>query len=682
MQRHITDGLLETMLIELTHPFPGVAVFTLAHPPVNALSTPLRQALLAALRAAEADESVEAVVLAGNSRAFCAGADLKEFNEGTAFGYPSLTEVLVPFILAMSKPVVAAIEGCALGGGLELALWCHARVATHDAPLGLTETTLGLMPGAGGNQLLPRAIGLERALNLIVSGRVEPAKNFDGTALVDALSTRETLIEVAAGLGLRIARIGRPFPHLSARVVTHPEPAGFLAFAMAQARSRKDANRGMLVAIDALALSLKLPVLDGLKKEFALFTDVMQGEQAAAIRHAFFAQRESTKVLDLNPEAKAQPIKRAAVIGAGFMGSGIAHCLNRAGIEVFLHDANTDLAQSAVETLRSNADVDSTRLDVLPALSDLAEVDLVVEAVVESMEVKIEVFRMVDQHLKHGAILATNTSMLNIDQLAAATSRAQDVIGLHFFGPAPVMRLLEVVRAARTSDSTLATAMSLARQIKKVPVVAKVSPGFIGNRIFNRFLEAALELMARGVRPDHVDCALEKTGMRMGPFRTMDLIGNDILAKALDSHGAGVGQLHRLAAQKRFGVKTRLGWYRYDESGRQAKVDPDLEASLPLAQIADPAEIADQCLLALINEGARVLEEGVAQRASDIDVTFLLGYGFPRDLGGPMRYADRSGLAVIEQKLLDLKRRTGRACWEPAALIRRLAGEGRTFNAL
>jgi 3-hydroxyacyl-CoA dehydrogenase len=669
------------MLIELTHPFPGVAVLTLANSPVNALSTPLRQALLDALRQAEADDSVDAVVLAGNARAFCAGADLKEFNEGTAFGYPSLTDVLVPFILAMSKPVVAAIEGCALGGGLELALWCHARVATHEAQLGLTETTLGLMPGAGGNQLLPRAVGLERALNLIVSGRIEAAKHFEGTALVDALAAPEELIEVAARLGLRIAQIGRPFPHLSTRKVTHPESAGFLAFARAQVRSRKDANRGMLVAIDALALSLKLPALVGLKKELALFTDVMQGEEAVAIRHAFFAQRESAKVVDMNPDAKAQPIKRAAVIGAGFMGSGIAHCLNRAGIEVFVHDANAELAQRAVEKLCANADVDGSRLAVLPALAHLDEVDLVIEAVVESMDVKTEVFRMVDQHLKRGAILATNTSMLDIDQLAVATSRAQDVIGLHFFGPAPVMRLLEVVRAARTSDGTLATAMALARQIKKVPVVAKVSPGFIGNRIFNRFLEAALELVAQGVRPDHVDRALEKTGMRMGPFRTMDLIGNDILAKALDSHAAGVVLLQQLAEKKRFGVKTRLGWYRYDESGRQAKADPDLEASLPPAQVVIPAEIADRCLLAMINESARVLEEGVAQRASDIDVAFLLGYGFPRNLGGPMHYADRCGLAVIEQKLLDLKRRTGKAGWAPAALITRLASEGRTFNA-
>lgn len=672
------------MCIELIRPSPGVAVLTIDNPPVNALSTPFRLALLKNLRKVEADDDVRAVVLTGNAKTFCAGADLKEFTNGTAMYYPSLVDVLIPFILAMSKPLVAAIGGSALGGGLELAMWCHARVATPTAALGLTETTLGLMPGAGGNQLLPRAVGLERAVNLILNGRIQAAESFKGTALIDGFASQDSLIEVAGELALSMAERGRPFAHLSERSVEHPQAAGFLAVARAQTRARKDCTNGMLVALDAIELSLSLPATEGLKREFALFCPVMESDEALAIRHAFFAEREAPKVRDVHASTPAREVRRAAVIGAGFMGSGIAHCLARAGIDVLLHDVSVEAAQRAVAKLAAYPEIEAQRVSVLRELSELAHVDLVIEAVVESMDAKIEVFRKIDPWLRTGALLATNTSTLDVDVLAQATSRAPDVIGLHFFGPAPVMRLLEIVRGAQTSVQAIATSLQLARRMKKVPIVARVGPGFVGNRIFDRLLDAALELAAEGVRPGQVDRALEVMGMKMGPFRTMDLIGNDVLSKARGGRTdtAGYALAEALVGRERFGQKSGRGWYRYGADRRTALADPEVDALLPAAPASAlaPTEIVDRCVLAMVNEGAHVLEEGIAQRASDIDIAFLLGYGFPRRLGGPMLHADRSGLAVVEQKLLDLRRRTGNAVWTPAPLVMRLAREGGVFN--
>lgn len=663
----------------------GVLTLALSHPPVNALSHSLRAALQHQLERAEQDPDVRAVVITGNDRLFSAGADLQELASGRSFDPPGFQAVTLPFLLGMTKPVVAALSGLALGGGLELALWCHARVAAPEAKLGLPEVTLGLMPGAGGTQLLPRALGLERATSMILAGSVMPAKAFEGTPLVDEYAPREEVLASAQRLALRMAHRGEgslmSLPHLARLAVEHSQPQGFLAFARAQASARRDFVPSMLTAVDAIALSLKLPALEGLAAEFEMFRAVAGSAQARAIRHGFLSERRCAQVDDLPEGIPVRRIRQAAVVGAGFMGSGIALCLARAGMAVKVYDQRPQALSSAVEALQAQLGT-TTRIEAAMTLNDLAQVDLVIEAIVEDMAAKQALFEELDRILVPGAILATNTSTLDIDALASVTRRMPDVVGLHFFGPAPVMRLLEVVRAAATSPEVLATSLDLARRIGKVPVVARVAPGFIGNRIFDAMLSEALELVALGVPPADVDAALERHGWRMGPLRTMDLIGNDVLVKARSAdapRGAGVLLQERLVSEGRLGQKTGAGWYRYTgKGGRKAEPDPALEAWLAPEDRALAGDLdgnARRCMLALINEAARVLGDGVAQRASDIDVTFLLGYGAPRQRGGPMHEAEEWGLANVVQALRGLERETGDRRWSPAPMLLRCASE-------
>jgi len=663
----------------------GVLTLTLSHAPVNALSSSLRGALQRQLERAEQDAAVEAVVIAGNDRLFSAGADLQELADGRSFDPPAFQTATLPFLLGMTKPVVAALTGLALGGGLELALWCHARVAAPDAKLGLPEVTLGLMPGAGGTQLLPRALGLERATSMILAGSVMPAKAFEGTPLVDEYAPREEVIASAQRLALRMAHdaksVSAPLPHLARLSVKHPQPQGFLSFARAQSRARRDFVPSMSTAVDAIALSLRLPALEGLAAEFEMFRAVAGSAQARAIRHGFLSERRSAQVDDLPDGIPVRPIRHAAVVGAGFMGSGIALCLARAGIAVTVYDQRPQVLSSTVEALRAQLGTAAT-IEAAATLDDLSQVDLVIEAIVEDLTAKQALFEDLDRILVPGAILATNTSTLDIDALASVTHRTSDIVGLHFFGPAPVMRLLEVVRTATTSPGVLATSLDLARRLGKVPVVARVAPGFIGNRIFDAMLAEALELVALGVRPADVDAAVERRGWRMGPLRTMDLIGNDVLVKARSPdapRGPGVLLQERLVAEGRLGQKTGVGWYRYSgKDGRKAEPDPALEPWLPPEDRALAGDLdgnARRCMLALVNEAARVLGDGVAQRASDIDVTFLLGYGAPRQEGGPMHQAEELGLANVVQALRRLELETGDRRWSPAPMLQQCASE-------
>lgn len=649
----------------------GVAVIRLASGPVNAISTPLRTGLLRALVQVEEDPKIEAAVVTGSGSCFSAGADLTEFSQGRAFDYPSFHAAVLPFLHGMRKPVVAAINGRAIGGGLELALWCHARVAVPDAPVGLPETSLGLMPGAGGTQLLPRALGLERATALIVAGAVGPACDFEGSALFDDLCPPEELLARATALARQLAASGQPLPHLSRRVVEHAQAEGFLQFARRQAQARRDFVLGMRLAIDAIALSLELPALAGLAREFELFRPLVASAEARAIRYTFFAERSAAKLDPRESAIQPLPVARAAVVGAGFMGAGIAHCLARAGLSVLIHDVTPGAAERAVEKLRAIPELAVADIRPAGSLADLGDADLVVEAVVENLSVKRDLFRALDQQLSPQAILASNTSTLDLDQIAAATAQPGRVVGMHFFGPAPVMKLLELVRGRATAAVTLVTALALARRMRKVAVVAGVGPGFIANRIYNRFMAEALGLAAQGVAPQAIDTALERWGWRMGPFKTMDLIGLDVLVRGrLAPQGQAPGDAFqdRLVALGRLGQKAGRGWYDYD--GGRPRASPEVEALLPAAAARPAAEaIVSQCMAALINEGGLVLDEGIARHAADIDTCFVHGYGFPRLKGGPMFTAEEAGLINVLQTVEQHRRATGADAWRPSVRL-------------
>lgn len=662
-----------SVTLETTHP--KVFVIRMTNGPVNSISKPLRAGLLRALVQAEEDPRFEAVVITGEKGFFSAGADLVEFSEGRAFDYPSFHAAVLPFIHSMRKPVVAAVNGRAIGGGFELALWCHARVAVPDAAVGLPETSLGLMPGAGGTQLLPRAVGLERATSLIVAGTVCPVSQFSDTSLFDAVVDQDHLLEKATELALQLAHDNGALPHISRQAVSHPQPEGFLQFARKQARSRRDFVPSMLVAIDAIEMALTQPALTGLAREFEMFRPLVASPEARAIRHNFFAERAASKVNGLDKSMLPAKVTRAAVVGAGFMGAGIAHCLARSGMAVQIFDAVPGAADRAVTALKSNAELAASDIKAVQALADLSDAQLVVEAVVEDLSVKKTLFRELDHRMPSDAIIASNTSTLDLNEIASATRAPERVVGMHFFGPAPVMKLLEVVRGASTSEATLVTVLDLAKRMKKIPVVSGVGPGFIANRIYNRLMTEALELAAQGIRPANIDAALERWGWRMGPFKTMDLIGLDVLIKARGmspSNTRGERLQDQLVAMGRLGQKAGKGWYDY--VGGKPQATQAIDALLPGASMQLAAEdIASRCLAALINEGAHVLDEGVAQRASDIDTCFVHGYGFPRLKGGPMFAAEESGLITVLQTVRQNRDSNGTGDWRPSAVLERKA---------
>jgi 3-hydroxyacyl-CoA dehydrogenase len=682
----------------------AVAVISFDNPPMNTLAHAMRQAVMEHLARAAGEAGVEAVVLTGGGRAFCSGAEIREFNTPKAVASPNVREIIAA-IEALEKPVVAAIHGVAMGGGLELALGCHYRVASPGAQLALPEVKLGLIPGAGGTQRLPRALGVERALEMIVSGAPVKSEAVAGTALVDEIVEGD-LIQGAVAFAGRMA--GKRPPR---RLRDVPAVLG-RADAFAEARKTvARTQRGYPAparAVDAVEAAVTLPFDDGVKLERRIFEELLLTTESKALRHAFFGERAVAKVPDVPEDTPTIEVKRVAIVGAGTMGGGIAMAFANAGFGVMLLEASRAALDRGVETIRKNyagavargrltqAEMDArlARIGTTLSYAELRDADLVIEAVFEDMKVKKDVFATLDRTMKPGAILATNTSTLDVDQIAAATSRPDSVIGLHFFSPANVMRLLEIVRAKRTSKPVLATALKLAKAIRKLGVVSGVCDGFIGNRMVEQYLRQAGFLLDEGALPQQVDRALQEWGMAMGPFAMSDLAGNDIgwairKRRHVERPDFTYSEIpDQLCELGRFGQKTGAGFYRYEAGGRAPLPDPAVEKlilehsdSIGVARRAIPdREIVERCIYALVNEGARVLEEGVALRAVDIDMVYIAGYGFPPYRGGPMFYADTVGLDKVVAAIEGYAGGYRGESWEIAPRLARLAREGRTFN--
>jgi 3-hydroxyacyl-CoA dehydrogenase len=693
----------------------AVAVITLNNPPVNALSKEVRTGIAAHLAAALADPGVRAIVVAGAGRNLCGGADIREFNTPARDVRPMSRE-LMNLIEASAKPVVAAVRGPTLGGGLELALGCHYRVADAAASLGLPEVLRGIIPGAGGTQRLPRLIGLAPALDMITTGEPVTAAAALELRLVDdvcpsgqgADPSGKAVRAAAVAFAERLVREGIG-PRRISEMSVPGEPDDNVRLVEEYRAKVEKAARGVRAparGVEAVALSLSLPFMQGWAREAEISREAMQSTESKALVHAFFAEREAAKLPDIPADTPIRTIGRAVVVGAGTMGGGIAMSFANGGIPVTVIEASAENLERGMARIAANYDATrkrgrlsdeemAMRMGLITPTTDfdaVAEGDIVVEAVFEEMDVKKEVFGRLDRLAKPDAILATNTSTLDVDEIAAATKRPQSVLGTHFFSPANVMTLLEVVRARATAPDVLASVMALGKRIGKVPVVAGVCDGFIGNRMLAPYFRQADFLVEEGALPQDVDRVIEAFGFRMGPFAVSDLAGLDI-SWAIDKRRAATrpaGErfsplLDRICRLGRYGQKTGAGWYRYE--GRARHPDPVVEAlivarsremGLNRRDIAD-AEILQRCLYPLINEGAKILEEGMAIRASDIDTVWLHGYGFPRHRGGPMFWADTVGLRAVCDTLDRYHAEWGDK-WEPAALLRRLADAGQGFG--
>jgi 3-hydroxyacyl-CoA dehydrogenase len=683
-----------------------VAVLTMNNPPVNGLGHALRSGIVAGLDRALADPAVSAIVLTGGDKQFSGGADVREFGTAKSGMSPHLPDVIRALETA-GKPVVAALAGHALGGGLELAMGCHYRVALQDATLGLPEVKLGLLPGAGGTQRLPRAIGLEAALNMIVSGTPQKASAFAGTALIDTLVESDVL-NAAVAFASQAARDKRPLRRL--RDVKMPS-AGADAFLQFARNNVKAAAKGLpapMACVEAVADSVTQPFDEGLKRERAAFFELMNTPESRAARHVFAAERAAGKLPDIPADTPLRPIRSVGVIGAGTMGGGITMNFLNIGTPVVLLENTQDALDRGLGTIRRNyensakkgkltQDQVQQRMALITPTLDYAainRVDLVIEAVFEQMDVKEKVFKQLDAVCKPGAILASNTSYLDVNRIAAFTQRPQDVLGLHFFSPANVMKLLEIVRGAKTAPDVMATALALGKKIRKVAVVSGVCDGFIGNRMLARYGAAAHALVVAGAEPQQVDKALERFGFAMGPFRVGDLAGLDIGWATRKRKATEVGIPHvpviadKLCELGRFGQKAGAGWYRYQPGVREPQVDPLVEqlvADYRAAKGVTPRKISDEevvqrCVFALVNEGARILDEGIAVRASDIDLVYLNGYGFPAFRGGPMCYANETGLANVVRALRAFATEPGAdASWQPADRLVKMAEAGQNF---
>jgi 3-hydroxyacyl-CoA dehydrogenase len=691
----------------------GIAWLTMNNPPLNALSHALRKAVLESVDRAVADAKVQSIVIVGGERAFSSGADIKEFSGGAFYAEPFLP-ALVDAVEASVKPVIAAISGACMGGGLELALGCHYRVALADAKIAFPEVKLGLIPGAGGTQRFPRLVGLEGAINMIVSGATVPALTFKGSSLFDVIvddGAADSLRRGAREFALGLRKQGNPLRRVRDMAVKHPQAEAFLQFAKTSVASVARGLAAPLRALEAVEASLAQSFDKGIATEQKIFAELMVSPESQALRHAFFAERAAGKVAGLTDKTPQRKIARVAVIGAGTMGGGIAMTFANAGIPVTLLEAKQDALDRGMAAIRKNyegavakgklkaADAAKRAESIQPSLeyAAVAQADLVIEAVFEDLEVKKAVFRELDRHARRGAILATNTSTLDVDAIAAFTKRPGDVLGLHFFSPANVMRLLEVVRAKKTRPDVLATAMSLARRIGKTAVVAGVCDGFIGNRMLDPYAQQALLMLEEGASPQQVDRAIEAFGFAMGPFRMSDLAGNDISWHIRKRHYAEHPKMRhmriadRICELGRFGQKSGSGWYRYEPGRREAIPDPVVDQIIAEERKAlkiqprkiPSSEIVDRLLYALVNEGARILEEGIAQCASDIDVVYLTGYGFPVHRGGPMFHASRVGLGQVLRRMREFaaNKHAEPESWKPARLLVRLAAEGRDFDA-
>ncbi|OCC23524.1 3-hydroxyacyl-CoA dehydrogenase [Croceicoccus estronivorus] len=676
----------------------GIGVITVNSPPVNAFSAPVRQGVASALEQALANEAVKAIVLICEGRTFFAGADISEF--GKPVIEPSLRDMQA-MIEAASKPVVAAIHGTALGGGLETALVCHYRMAVPSARLGLPEVNLGLLPGAGGTQRLPRVVGVEKALELMTSGRQINAKEGLATGLLDELADEGALRKDAVAFAQRIAAEGKPLVKVRDRSEKLDEARAnssvFADFRKANARKFRGFKAPENI-IRSVENTLSLPFDEGMVQERALFNELMADSQSAALRHVFFAERTAAKVPDIGKDVDILPIEKVAVIGAGTMGGGIAMNFANAGIPVVLVETTQEALERGLKVIRKNyettaskgkmklEDVERRMALLQPSLTmaDVADADLVIEAVFENLDVKREVFAKLDAVAKPGAILATNTSYLDIDDIAAATACPESVIGLHFFSPANVMKLLEIVRTKDTAKPIVATAGKLAKTIGKIGVTVGNGFGFVGNRILAARNAQSDQLVLEGATPEQVDKALYDFGFPMGHFQMRDLVGLDVGWNRETTSSANVREI--LNEMGRHGQKTGGGYYDYDEKRRHTpspvalKVIEDFAAKQGIArrEIGEQ-EILDRILYAMVNEGAKILEEGIAARASDIDIVWVTGYGFPKYRGGPMFWADLQGVPQVLQKLKTLEQAHGDA-FTPSPLIERLAAEGKSFG--
>jgi 3-hydroxyacyl-CoA dehydrogenase len=690
----------------------SVAVIAFGEPPVNSLGAATRRELAQAIENANADTGVVAIVLTGNRGMFSAGADITEFGGPAMLRTPNLHDLNL-VVEGSTKPVVAAIDGNCLGGGLELAMCCHYRVATEGAKLGLPEVKLGLLPGAGGTQRLPRLVGVENALNVILGGEPVPAKLFKGSPLLDALvpgDVVEAAVKLATEKAAELAKGGK-LPKARDLRIREPNLEGLLGFARTMVKGSFAAYPAPLKILDAVEAAATKRFDEGALVEKQLFGELMLTPVSRALRHAFFAERATVKIPDVPESTPVREIRSAAVIGAGTMGSGIAITFMNAGIPVHLLEVKQEALEAGVKRVREyyEGQVKKGRLKpeqaaekaklLMPTLSydDLANCDIVIEAVFEDMGVKEKVFGTLDRVMKPGAILATNTSTLDVNHIAEMTKRPQDVIGTHFFSPANVMKLLEVVRGAKTSKEVLATTMALAKKLKKTGVVSGVCDGFIGNRMIEEYSRQAGFMLDEGASPEQIDAAAEKFGFMMGPFRMSDLAGNDIPYHIRQRRMRQFpGLKYSLVADpliemKRLGQKTGAGWYDYRPGDRTAYPSPVVAEMIQKYRASigvkprniDDREIVDRLVYALVNEGAKILEEGIALRASDIDIVYLMGYGFPVYRGGPMCYADEVGLYAVVQRMHELARNPygDPGFWKPAPLLARLAADGGSFAA-
>jgi 3-hydroxyacyl-CoA dehydrogenase len=685
-----------------------VAVITLDNPPVNGLGLATRSAAVEAIGRAEADEAVKAIVITGAGKAFSGGADIREFNSPKALTEPTL-HTLIRAVENSAKPTVAAIHSVCMGGGLELALGCNYRVALPGAQIALPEVKLGLLPGAGGTQRLPRLLGLEAALNMIVSGAPVPSEKLAGSALFDAVFPAGTdLLAGAVDFALQVAD-RRPLPKVRERPVAHPGAQAFLAAARERVAREAGPFPAPRACVECLGAAVELSFEDGLKFERERFIALTKTNESKSLRHAFFAERAASKVPDVPADTPTRAIQAAAVVGAGTMGGGIAMNFANAGIPVTLLETKQEALDKGLGTIRKNYEntvkkgkLTQEKCEQRMALvkgtldyADIAQADIVIEAVFEDMDVKEAVFRQLDKVMKPGAVLASNTSTLDLNRIAGFTARPQDVIGLHFFSPANVMKLLEIVRGAATGKDVLATALALSKKLKKTGVVSGVCDGFIGNRMVEQYIRQAGFLLDEGALPEQVDKAIEGFGFAMGPFRMGDLAGNDIgwyirkrrYVQNPDMKYSKTADL--LCEQGRFGQKTGAGWYDYQSGDRtphpSALVDDMIvqhsrELGIERRVISDE-EIVERLVYALVNEGAKILEEGIALRASDIDMVYLSGYGFPLFRGGPMFYADTLGLPKVLEAIQKYARGYHGEAWRPAPLLVKLAGEGKGFNS-
>ena len=689
-----------------------IALITLDNPPVNGLGHSTRVGIADGMAKALADAAVHAIIITGAGKAFSGGADIREFGSSKAMMEPNLNSVIL-LLEKSTKPVIAAIHSVAMGGGLELALGCHYRIAAPGASIALPEVKLGLLPGAGGTQRLPRVLGVEAALNMVVSGEAiksEMLAMLPGQKLFDKLSkSAESLAEEALAFARSVAAT-RPLPLVRDLPCKHPLGDAYFQFARNMVGAMAKNYPAPLKCIEAVEAAATKKFEEGMATERQIFINLMMTSESRALRHLFLGERAASKIPDIDSSVQQREIKSVAIIGAGTMGGGIAMNFMNAGISVKMLEMKQEALDKGVATIRGNYEAQVKKgklkqdkyeqrmalLSTTLSYDELSGTDMAIEAVFEEIGVKEKVFKELDRVMKPGAILASNTSTLDVNKIAEFTQRPQDVVGLHFFSPANVMKLLEVVRGANTAKDVMATSMAVAKKIRKTAVVSGVCDGFIGNRMIEQYGRQGGFLLDEGCTPQQVDKAMEKFGMAMGPFRMGDLAGNDIgwairKRRAVERATMKYSKTADLLCEKgRFGQKTGAGWYDYQPGKRDAipnaevvKMIEDYRAANGITprKISDE-EIVQRLVFALVNEAAHILEEGIANKASDIDIAYIFGYGFPPYRGGPMLYADEVGLFNVVQAMHRFAQNPldDANFWKPAPLVARLAAEGKTFN--